>query len=209
MPLWVRYAFKTEQALGSLPMVIVTPVFGGVAAAAVAVKAPAREVVRNGVVVDQSSYLGVVGLAALGALIGILLAILLALLWNVWTYRHRTDPSWATKWDLGVSQLRDLTESAWRQKQTHIMPTVLLISADIPPLAPATALGPVSGTAQLPDGSLFPIPPSGMGIDNTGVWFHPIRLTGQPASPGRYEVRWYGRWRQHDYEIARSVHTQD
>jgi hypothetical protein len=205
----VRYAFKTEQVISSLPMAIVTPVFGAVAAAAVAAKAPTLEVVRNGVVVDQSSYLHVFGAAALGALAGIMLAILLAFAWNVWIYRRRTDSSWATKWDLSVSRLRDLTESAWRKKQTHDMPTVLLISADIPPLAPATALGPVRGIAQLPDGSLFPMAPNGMGIDGTGVWFHPIRRTGDQASPGRYEVRWYGRWHQHDYEIARSVHIHE
>jgi hypothetical protein len=190
-------------------MVIVTPMFGAVIAAAVAARAPTREVVRKGLVVDQSSYLWVFGVAALGALAGIMFAILLALLWNVWTYRHRTDGSWATKWDLSVSRLQDLTESAWRQKQTHTMPTVLLVAADIPPLNPATMLGPVSGIAQLPDRSLYPMSPHGMGIDSTGVWFHPIRLTGDQASPGRYEVRWYGRWHKHDYEIGRSVHVHE
>lgn len=208
-PLWWRYIFKTEQSLGSLPMVIVTPVLGAVTAAAVAARAPDHEVLRGGAVIDRSSYLHVLWVAAVGALAGVMVAILLAFLWNVWSYRHRTDPSFQTKWDLSPSPLRDLTESEWRKRQTHTMPTVLLIATDLPPLDPATTLGPVSGTAQLPDRSLYPMPPHGMGIDKTGIWFHPIRLTGQAAAPGRYEVRWYGRWRNHDYEIGRSVHTHE
>jgi hypothetical protein len=208
-PLWWRYLYKTEQVLGSLPMVIVTPVFGAVAAAAVAAKAPSRELVRNGIVVDESSYRHVFGVATLGALAGIGLAILLAFLWNVWTYRRRTDPSFQTKWGLNPKPLRDLTESDWRKRQTHVMPTVFLDAAGTPPLDPATTLGPVSGIAQLPNRSLYPMPPGGMAIDSKGIWFHPIRLTGQAATPGRYEVRWYGRWHNRDYEIGRSVHIHE
>ena len=205
-PLWWRYAGKTEQSLGSLPLVIVTPILGAVVAAAVAARAPDRQVLSDGAVIDRSSYLHVFWVAAAGAFAGVMVAILLAFLWNVWSYRNRTDSSFRTKWDLSPSPLRDLTESESRKRQTHSMPTILLIAVDVPPLDPGTTLGPVSATAQLPDRSLYPMPPNGMGIDKTGVWFHPIRLTGHAAAPGRYEVRWYGRWRNHDYEIGRSVH---
>ena len=205
-PLWWRYFFKTEQSLGSLPMVIVTPVLGAVVAAAVAARVPDHEVVRGGVVIDRSSYLHVFWVACVGAVIGAVAAMLVAFVWNIWTYRNRTDPSFQTKWGLTPKPLRDLTESDWRKRQTHLMPTVFLDAADIPPLDPATTLGPVSGIAQLPDRSLYPMPPNGMAVDSKGIWFHPIRQTAAVAPEGRYEVRWYGRWRNHDYEIGRSVH---
>ena len=201
-----RYLFKTEQLLGSLPMVIVTPVVGAIGAAAVAARAPDHEVVRGGDVIDRSSYLHVFGVAAIGALAGVVLVLVLAFLWNVWTYRSRTDRSFATQWSLTPKPLTDLTESPQRRRQTHVMPTVFLNATDVPPLDPATTLGPIKGIAQLPDRSLMAMPPYGLATDTKGVWFHPIRQTAAIASEGRYEVRWYGRWRNLDYEIGRSVH---
>jgi hypothetical protein len=200
----VRYAFKAEQSLGSLPWVMLASVVGAVVAAAVAAELAPHEAVRNGQVIDVS-YLHLAWVAALGALADVVLVILLAILWNVWTYRDRTDPSFATHWGLNPKPLRDLTESDWRKRQTHVMATIFLDATDTPPLDPATTLGPVSGIAQLPDESLFPIQPHGMGIDSKGVWFHPVRQ-GFIAPEGQYEIRWYGRWRNHDYEIGRSTH---
>lgn len=154
-PLLYRYLFKTEQLLGSLPMVIVTPVVGAIGAAAVAARAPDHEVVRGGDVIDRSSYLHVFGVAAIGALAGVVLVLVLAFLWNVWTYRSRTDRSFATQWGLTPKPLTDLTESPQRRRQTHVMPTVFLNATDVPPLDPATTLGPIKGIAQLPDRSLM------------------------------------------------------
>lgn len=205
-PLWWRYLYKTEQLLGSLPMVIVTPVVGAIVAAAVAARAPSHEVVRGGEVIDRSSYLHVFAVAAGGAIAGVLIVIVLACLWNVWSYRHGTDPSFATKWGLTPKPLRDLTESAQRKRQTHLMPTVFLDATDMPPLDPATTLGPVKGIAHLPDRSLTEMLLPGVAVDSKGLWFHPIRQGIAVAPEGRYAIRWYGRWRNHDYEIGRSVH---
>jgi len=205
-PLWWRYAFKAEQSLSSLPWVMLTPVVGAVAAAAVAAEVAPHEAVRNGQVIDGSSYLHVFWVAALGAFADVVFVILLAILWNVWTYRRRTDPSFATHWGLNPKPLRDLTESPQRRRQTHLMPTMFLNATDTPPLDPATTLGPVKGIAQLPDRSLMEMLPPGVAVDSKGVWFHPIREGIAVAPEGRYEIRWYGRWRNLDYEIGRSVH---
>jgi hypothetical protein len=205
-PLLYRYLYKTELLLGSLPMVIVTPVVGAIVAAAVAARAPDHEVVRHGEIIDRSSYLHVFGVAAAGALAGVGVVLVLAFLWNVWAYRSRTDPSFATKWGLNPKPLRDLNESPKRRRQTHLMPTVFLDATDIPPLDPATTLGPVTGIALLPDRSLMEMLPPGVAVDSRGLWFHPIRQGVAVAPEGRYEIRWYGRWRNHDYEIGRSVH---
>jgi hypothetical protein len=205
-PLWWRYLYKTEQLLGSLPMVIVTPVVGAIVAAAVAARAPDHEVVSGGEVIDRSSYLHVFAVAAGGALAGVGAVLVLAFLWNVWTYRRRTDPSFATHWGLNPKPLRNLSESPQRKRQTHVMPTVFLDATDVPPLDPATTLGPVKAITQLPDRSLMEMLPPGVAVDSKGIWFHPIRQGIAVAPEGRYEIRWYGRWRNHDYEIGLSVH---
>jgi hypothetical protein len=203
-PLWWRYVFKAEQSLSSLPWVILASVVGAVVAAAVAAGLAPHEAVRNGQVIDQSSYLHVFWVAALGAFADVVFVIVLAILWSVWTYRRWTDSSFATRWGLNPKPLRDLTESDWRKRQTHVMATVFLDATDIPPLDPANTLGPVKGIARLPDRSLMEMLPPGVAVDSKGVWFHPIRQ-GFVAPEGRYEIRWYGRWRNHDYEIGRSV----
>jgi hypothetical protein len=206
--LFQRHLTGTEATLGSLPMVILTPIIAAVIAAAWAASAPTREVVRRGVVVGQASFFDVLLSAAFGALLGIALVVVGVALKSVVSYHLRGDPSWEVRWDIGKETPSPAV--------TTTRNDVRLVCVTDPPID-VTTLGYVDAVVRLPTGEWRRMPQNGLGpiyvtpgpnSPTNGWYFQPVGSPSGPFPPGGYEVRWYGTtargWR---FEIARSRHT--
>jgi len=194
---WWRYFDKTEDMLGSLPMVIVTPVMAAAVAAAWTASLPTREVVRRGAVVAQSSFWHGLFVAVLGVGVGAGIAVLAAAVWCIVSYNLRGDPAWKVRWEITEQRVNG---AVMRRGG------VALVCESDPPVD-VVSLGYVDAVLRPPGGEHRWMPQHGMGNGESGWWFHAANPSG-PIPLGTYEVRWYGTTRRHRrFEIARSKNT--
>lgn len=200
-----RHIARTEAELGSLPMVIVTPVVGATVGAAWAASLPIREIVRRGVVVAQASFWHVLLFVILGVLLGIVLVTAGVVLVSIASYRLRGDPAWKVHWDL--------SDNTTPQGVVTKRNGVQLVCVSNPPVD-VTTLGYVDAVVRLPSGEFRLMPQHGMGplrkTRNTanGLWFPPVGLMHGPIPGGKYAVRWYGTTtRRKRFEVAPGEHT--
>jgi hypothetical protein len=95
-----RVIADTEKELGSLPMVLITPVVAAVAGAVVAFVYTPAERIHDGPVETPSLWTSL-GLAAVGAAIGIVLVLAVLALWFWLSYLARPERSWRLRWTDG------------------------------------------------------------------------------------------------------------
>lgn len=191
--------------MGSLPMVIFTPVISAAVGAAWAASLPIREVVRRGRIVTEASFWHLLAFAVLGVLLGLAVVTVGVALWGVVSYRLRGDRAWEVRWGLSDT----ITPAGIRMRRNGVQ----LVGVANPPVAVA-ALGYVDAVVRLPSGEYRLMPQHGMGplggmrSTDSGWWFPPAGSVHEPIAPGEYEVRWYGTTaRRRRFEIARSKHT--
>ncbi len=96
-----RVFAETENELGTLPMVLITPVVAAVAGAVVAFVYTPAEHVHNGLVETPSLWASL-GLAAVGAVIGIVLVVAALGLWLWFSYITCPERSWRLGWTDGT-----------------------------------------------------------------------------------------------------------
>jgi len=95
--LWRRLYQDTEVALGSLPLLVVTPILTATCATFLATALPAQTV-QNGVVVGPSGWL-TLGLAVAGGVLGVVATAVGTFLVLLTSYLTRGDSSWnAHQW---------------------------------------------------------------------------------------------------------------
>lgn len=95
-----RAIADTERELGSLPMVLITPVVAAVVGAVVAFVYTPAERVHNGLV-ETPSLWTTLALAALGALLGVALVLTVLVLWFWLSYIARPERDWRLAWTDG------------------------------------------------------------------------------------------------------------
>lgn len=95
-----RVIANIEEEVGSLPMVLITPIVAAVAGAVVTFVYTPAERVHNGLVETPSLWTSL-GLAAVGAAIGIVLVITLLGLWFWLSYLVSPERSWGLGWTDG------------------------------------------------------------------------------------------------------------
>ena len=95
-----RVIAEVERELGSLPMVLITPVVAAVAGAVAAFVYTPAERVHDGLVETPSLWASL-GLAAVGAAIGIALVLTLLWLWFWLSYIAAPERSWSLGWTDG------------------------------------------------------------------------------------------------------------
>ncbi|MGZ6569337.1 MAG: hypothetical protein ACXVHB_34115 [Solirubrobacteraceae bacterium] len=137
---------KTEAALGSLPMVVLTPVVGAIVGTAWATAQPTREVVRHGVVGADGSFLHALLFAAAGAALGIALMTTAASLWLAAAYWVRGDPAWEAS-----LEFVDKTKNGIHTRGS----SAILRTVSNPPVDVAT-LGDVEAVLRQPGGRFSP-----------------------------------------------------
>ncbi len=96
-----RVIANTEKELGSLPMVLITPVVAAVAGAVVVFVYTPAEHVNDGLVETPSLWASL-GLAAVGAAIGIVLVLTMLGLWFWLSYLASPERSWRLGWTDGT-----------------------------------------------------------------------------------------------------------
>jgi hypothetical protein len=185
-----RTWFATERLLGTLPMVVVTPIVGALFGTAWAVSHPSVEVVRHGLVVPaRQSLWGVLFTALIAGGVGVLAMIFLVfvVVW-VW-YRLLGDRVWE-----GV-YARTLTQSVG-----SLMLFDIRRKGSVP-VDPMT-LNPLGCFVKTPSGTTWPSTEGDLysRTNPEGFTAH-APLTPEP---GTYEARWYStRGRSREYEVAR------
>jgi hypothetical protein len=185
---------KTEATLGSLPMVVFTPVVGAIVGTAWATAEPTREVVRHGVLVAEGSFLNALLFAAVGAALGIALVISAISLWFVTSYWVRGDPAWEAR-----LEFLDKTKNGIHASGS----SAIRRTVSDPPSDVAT-LGDVEVVLRQPSGRFSHMPRRGMNGDQSAIGFAPMGL-GTHFPRGEYEIRWYGTFpSRRRYEITRA-----
>jgi hypothetical protein len=190
---------STEEAMGRLPMVLLTPVVAALAGTALAVSQPSSSVVHSsqGLIVAAPSFWNVLWLALAGSAGGVIVVGGL-LFWGMWLYIRAWLPLWDRfrGWEPRLEPFPD--QEAAR---------LLLLCRMTPPVQIST-LGHMECAVKRPDGSIDLIPdlsivPSEVPLGDNEAETVPgaMALLGR-ATPGPYEVRWYGTNRKR-YEIAR------
>jgi len=171
-----RVRWWTENLLGSLPMVLVTPLVASVLATVLAVSQPS-EAVRHGRVVSPS-FLTSLGLALGGGVGGIAAVVTLSILcvWLRYWISGYQDPKLESVRTSGQTALITLQGRRGRKGPA---PTVSALEA-------------------------FVRGPQGVVHHYKGDETSDGIVLGQPPAPGAYEVRWYGQTTRHArYEITR------
>ena len=169
-PAFWRYWYQTEASLSRLPMLFLIPAAGAFVGTAWGVSHPS-ETIRDGLVVSQASFWGVLFSALIGGVVGV--ALLIVVVWGYLWFRYRRaggDAEWEAVYE-GSVEGRMFFE--------------LRCKAELP-IDPAT-LGALTCLVKAPDSSIVHAEKYGPRLNPPGYTAH-FALTRQP---GEYEARWY------------------
>lgn len=174
-----RIVLETEQMLGRLPLLILTPTVGAITATAYAASHPG-EVERRGVVtLVHQSFWDALGSALIGGLGGIAVVGALVLLYQsvgYWLWQRRAWTIWLVRSGTGEYA------SCW-------------LEASNP--AALTTIGALAATVKLPSGVHLQ--------GQVKIGLNPYFLMPVEPGPERYDVRWYATPdRSRQYELTRS-----
>jgi hypothetical protein len=182
-PAFWRYWYQTEASLSRLPMLFLIPAAGAFVGTAWGVSHPS-ETIREGLVVSQASFWGVLLSTLIGGIVGV--ALLMALVWGYAWFRYRCaggDGDW---------------EAVYEGSVADRMFFELRCKAALP-IDPAT-LGAQTCLVKTPNGCLVEAEKYGPRLNPPGYTAH-FALT--PLA-GDYEARWYAaRGKARLQEVAR------
>jgi len=194
---WHRYRDRTESALGSIWLALITPALGAAAGAAWATYLPIHEVVRGRQIDVTTPFWNILVITVVGAILGIALIVSIVLIWQIASYALGGDRSWDVAWPTGVG------------------PSAAIVECVLHPVTKrpvqADDLGSVRAIVRWADGEFWKLdgvhlPPLG---DEEGYWFHLVRNTLRPEK-GVCHVRWFGTTGRHYiYEIAAKSYDFD
>jgi len=187
-----RCRLKTRETLGTLPMVIVTPVVAAVVSAAWASTHPAREVVRGNVVVSQTGFGQVLSSSVIGLLGGLGAVLVAVFAWQLVSYHRYGDPDWNVGWQ-------------W-DDGGHLSRVFLEYGGDVS--VGKLTLGHVEAELHRPDAPPMRIPYNLISPSTDALWFMAVPDKWHPPPPGTYEARWYGSsGKRKRWEVARAKRT--
>jgi hypothetical protein len=167
-----RVVADTEKELGSLPMVLLTPVIAAVFATVIAVSEPAAHVVQD--TVEAPGLAEALLYAAEGAAGGIILVILLVSLYEFVRYWFRGDSVWRASAEMNSPPPNMFFELVIRGPH---------------PSSPAT-LGALECLVETPGGACYSSARHGQLLDRMNPSGKIWQLSATPEA-GRFQARWY------------------